>query len=1126
MQSMSVERLTASSASGILRAELAAQSATEAAISELLQADSFPISAYQVYEVGLKENNSVQKVPFSAPYLTMVKPNSNWNEVDKDNDDAPELRVMASFQLDFDALNIDKANETPDRIVREALEDQVTQRTTAETVDINARFDKDEPLGWIGLADENGNRRCVPVQWIYLLDEESGKRMARYAYWIDDESARLDISQIGQNESKHERKAGGEASDISIHGFFASNANGESVDTMHFLNERKDLRDYCYGLLGWKQLVKRSEAKWNERLIEKMRESSEGTKALAELLDTVKRAFPKLTSEEQIQKLAADQLRASIAWETKPDERGSLGYRRLDINDWVDGTCKVTNRRRDEYQNATARQRLANKVIAMGHYINRANRSVFFLGDDTADFGTRYYKDIPLDGNDTTYQNRLHYGIKIAANIQDYIDEDHQPTVINHDLSGWQELPDLTSGKVIPYMPPAAFGKEVVPAIGEYVGYYHNDGTKLTVDHTFEIWNIHTKDIDFSRLANARILMGNRNPLTAGDDFIENVPGTLPEPPLEFVLPSASAPSGRYTLLSTLSSDSPLYYIWVLGNPHRIAIGPREEYSPDDLEGEIDFYMNPADGPARSGDVDTQLVIVNDYGYLDIQPRIAQQGDSNPPGKAKFGKTPVVEAKKIGTQSFGNSGPASDNNEAGNNGHRRYPLDSGDPRSFTEVWPNYDESNDARATIAWRRNVPNASSEFVRGSSTLLGAESGNFTEQSLPNYNSRTSGIIPDNAISFSTSNTIWRERVPVPEPVASGYWDMGENLGKTCSVIRGGHMKTIGELGFIYDSAISGIDNDGKQGWHNDTTRKRGGFRTLTIGSRMGEDIGPGRVAETATETQLRLTHVNEKNRASRLLELFDVFPDRQRGTPQPSPPPRVLLNSALRNPSNIPLRAVVENLNTQSSSDPVASDANFAWPVDPLFNGSRKVASENLVRAMEDDAESGRPFFYLGQLATRLDIFNTGMELFEDGFDITPKHTGESRPHGNVRQNPVVYRNADLMTRGREEVFRRLSGSLCMKGSRFRIYAIAQAGNEGRDSETGEMKFLPRNTTRLVTVVELERQYKTDDPLENTSMCESGTSCNTNCICGGESRLLLENNKPIPNTTQAKTLLQLRY
>ena len=65
------------------------------------------------------------------------------------------------------------------------------------------------------------------------------------------------------------------------------------------------------------------------------------------------------------------------------------------------------------------------------------------------------------------------------------------------------------------------------------------------------------------------------------------------------------------------------------------------------------------------------------------------------------------------------------------------------------------------------------------------------------------------------------------------------------------------------------------------------------------------------------------------------------------------------------------------------------------------------------------------------------------------------------------------------------------------------IASSENEGT--------FIPRSTSRLVTVVELERTYPTEDPLEDTSMDE------------GKNQLL---NNNTPTAIEAKTLLQLRY
>jgi hypothetical protein len=196
--------------------------------------------------------------------------------------------------------------------------------------------------------------------------------------------------------------------------------------------------------------------------------------------------------------------------------------------------------------------------------------------------------------------------------------------------------------------------------------------------------------------------------------------------------------------------------------------------------------------------------------------------------------------------------------------------------------------------------------------------------------------------------------------------------------------------------------------------------------------------------------------------LLELFtaDTSVPRQ----------KLLLNSALRNPQNLPWRALVDRLKTQTNA---SGTTQFAGPRESDFPaGGLDVSADELVKALEARARGaggnpGSPFLLMGQLAD-LDIFNTGSLLLKDSttgtpFDVTPDSA-----------------NKLLMDRGREEIFRRLAGLLCLKGSTFRVYSIGQAVREMPD---GSLRVLA--SSRLVTLCEIQRDYPSSNPLGDLTM-----------------------------------------
>lgn len=913
LSSMSIERLTAQSYENLVKAELTAEAGVSEALHRLTRSDldaedpadpgrkHFPVSAYEELPVGYKGST------YTAPYLTLLRPNPAWDGV-------KERRFLTA---------------TSDMTVAPP------SAADADTTDINAVVD-DLEYGWIGLRNEDGTRRVVPTEWIYLRDSH-GQVVGRYTFWVDDESARVDAMTAGSVESSsglsHQRLDGSAPSEVAAHGFF-----DDEQSVADFLQFRSSLGPSWRGILGFLQTP--ASVHWKQPL---------------------------------------QSILASVTWGAKSDERGALGVRRLNLNTWVDKSRNFTT--------PSGRNEIAEKVVALGDFINAVD----------PEFGDRFY-----EGADDAA--RRQYCIKLAANIQDYIDTDHQPTVIRNNLEGWQEPPDPTQvGEGAPDSPPAAFGKEVVPAIGEYVAYYYNDGGALRIDHTFEIWNIHSKPIDLSQMGAVRILIAERNDVTpfqtGGTD--PSLPGEPGNPPLALPLPNALISPDSYALFTTLPPGSAYDAQWVVNAPRRILLSRGEPSYP---YGTVGFRM-AGDQLATSADVDTEIVVANNFGYLDIQARVAQQGPSNL--RASDG------ARVIASQSFGNVPTGS-----GNNAHRGYPLDSGDPRSFTEVHESYLESGGSASAIAWRRNTANSQT------ATRLGGESYNS------GASGPTSGIIPDNSAGSSVSH------VPEPTPSLNSSSALPVNA---VSIIRDAPMHTVGELGFLYDPALS---DPAKSGSYHNSVRKRGGFRTLAIGSRMGEKEGPN-----------RLTHVNETNRASRLLELFTTN-DRRDG---------VLLNSVLRDPANLPLRAILATLQTQTNDTP---SAVYPAPRDKFLPPAGvTVSADNVIAGVKKHVGTpgaSRPFLLLGQLAD-VDVFNTGYELFGGNFDMTPGA-----------------RNKEVMDRGREEVFRHLVGLLTLKGSVFRIHAIGQAG---RMSPAG--KFIARGTHRTMRLYELDRRYPVADPLASTAM-----------------------------------------
>jgi len=190
-------------------------------------------------------------------------------------------------------------------------------------------------------------------------------------------------------------------------------------------------------------------------------------------------------------------------------------------------------------------------------------------------FGQRFYR-LNTNGttlNDTSVvtgtaganQRTAIYLQKIAANIRDYLDSDSQPTIVNNDngfsvRTGLPSVPLNTinvsgNGSLTSFSEVAAVGKEAVPMLTEYAvralltSWVTNaTGADFTfrLFHYFEFWNPTTKDIPVSAL-------GNNPTLRIMNMYNFNVGGGTIDPPAP---PVISVPLSQFTGLTTFPANS------------------------------------------------------------------------------------------------------------------------------------------------------------------------------------------------------------------------------------------------------------------------------------------------------------------------------------------------------------------------------------------------------------------------------------------------------------------------------------------------------------------------------------------------------------------------------------------
>jgi hypothetical protein len=188
--------------------------------------------------------------------------------------------------------------------------------------------------------------------------------------------------------------------------------------------------------------------------------------------------------------------------------------------------------------------------------------------------------------------------------------------------------------------------------------------------------------------------------------------------------------------------------------------------------------------------------------------------------------------------------------------------------------------------------------------------------------------------------------------------------------------------------------------------------------------------------------------QRRAYRLLDIFSA---------NNSETGKILVNSSLRNPQNLPLRALFHELEFQANTTS-NSTSEYAAPSDGVLGA----AGQNLnVDALIEDwtnfeRSSRAPFLSIGQIAD-LETFSNS----ELGVNLSPNAA-----------------NTNALDRGREELLRNTFGLLTLKGSVYKIYTIGQTGLVDAAGV-----FQPKATAFLEKTVELERTYPQQNSLQST-------------------------------------------
>ncbi len=464
------------------------------------------------------------------------------------------------------------------------------------SVDLNyARFPGDA-AGWIG-SPSGAGRQSFRVPWIEVTGLPTAKKgkaevIARYAFWVEDESFKVNANLAGEAPRGAET-TGSSPAEIPLQGLFQA-ANPAAVGSDRDASEAIALRNLMPG----------------RRFFE----------------------FRELNRLNETPNLAdACKFEGTIFSGALNLSRS--GAQRLDLNAIVaDSTDAVE-----------IRKQLDEIITAINVQLPRFGQRFYRL--DPSDLNGLQVSQTPDSGQFASHEEI--YLQKIAANIRDDIDTDSQPTVVNNDIgrtvrtgrpsAGIEPLGGGADG----YNSALAVGKENVPYLQEFAcratlnqfqpRFYSQPGATnanydFYLDYYFEFWNMTPRDIRAADLGpNPFIKIYNQ----AG--FYTGTNGTVIPAGRSFEIPlplSAVFPAGAATVVTTDPNIDPL----LVRNPAAAIVLPVQKDADRHYVGTTTghvastsgfrVYMdarNAVGGIATHGasDYQTRMLLGNDNGVIE-----------------------------------------------------------------------------------------------------------------------------------------------------------------------------------------------------------------------------------------------------------------------------------------------------------------------------------------------------------------------------------------------------------------------------------------------------------------------------------------------------------------------------
>jgi hypothetical protein len=835
MQSMSIERMTSRSYANVERARLAAEAGVNDAMVKLsnLMADN-PWHAIGYQRVG------------TGPAYPILFGSTNFNV-------AP-----SAFQL---VSNTNSAVPLPA---------------------LNTTNEKSAELGWIGTPAEkvNGNWTQQPVEmrapWVNILADPTRPNqpnpnqpnfnpvVQRFAYWVEDETAKLDLRLVG-------------------------NANGADGAFARQNEPGRNPRQLDLGALPLNNGTPLQDANGNQGLITFLNQTT---------------ALPKDEKTINFHEVSGipgepwDSIKFHATLHSVSNELAGTGKRRANLNHIVTNSNDpnvIAADLDDIIYVITGQHIFGNSSF---HNLSNGPHQGVYLDQPVEtgplpSFGRRFYTNpaMPPPSNDLKEDHEKTYLLKIAANIRDYIDSDSQPTYV--DADGRVRAGAKIDSSWRPGEEPIALGKEAIPYFQEHAWVGRiismeilNETTRrigFSLDHYFEFYNPSLKSWvapagTFLSVRNLPQFDAGSNPWVDLPDFELDLSGL--EFPAGAAVVVTTAPSGQDPI-GLVSPGSIVYRPDIPESSRRFmnVIGNVRVGSPTSGPGQrrgIRFRGRSSTG--LETDYESELLLGTNNGLLMGFPALGLAGSGSP-----FEMT-ISSDSTQGTWTL--SPDIRDNRRfiwthslRGNDS----PSRSGDPRSLTEML------------------------EFVAGSNNAFGYDQARF----FGNFQGDVSQSLPG-------TSTIGRPGMSFVNPVNwPDYHTALQNDQSTAfAVVADDELQTIGELGNIYDPHRKlSPPNDGPVGFTSPLEsvrirRARGGGRTLKIGQ-IDDLVNPAGRFSSATDS-----HVSWFNGAWRLTDIFSAD-DASLPESAPSARGKININGILRD-SGTAFRAALRGLRFLPSPD----------------------------------------------------------------------------------------------------------------------------------------------------------------------------------------------------------------